>query len=264
MRLGTLVAMVAVVGAVVIVGPVRADAGETRMYLKSGWFSLHETLGGSTFVRDEGWMHGAGVARKGSPGAGLNLEGLLEVWGGNLSYDGHDLRNTVPIRSRTTYLGTREEVALGVPAAVAETLTLEPYLSVGHKFWIRTRSGEDWNSIYVKGGVEAVWKGNGWSVFAKGGALLPVYTRNHADLSDAGYGDVVTNPRSAVGAFGELGIRHSRLSVSVEYEGFRYARSHSVPMQPAGTPPGVAATASQAFQPETSVDWISLRLTYHF
>ena len=41
-----------------------ARAGETSVYLKSGWFTSDEEKNGKSFVKEKGFMHGAGIARR--------------------------------------------------------------------------------------------------------------------------------------------------------------------------------------------------------
>lgn len=240
-----------------------ALAGEVSVYLKSGYFSWDEKLNGTSFVKERGAMEGAGIARK-DLFMGLTFAELVEVWGGNLDYDGHDLTGTSKIESDTSYLGTREEVAVGFKLPAGASLSFEPFVGAGHKFWMRTRSGEDWNSIYTKLGLGAELLTGPQTVFFKAGALLPLYTRNHVSLSSAGYSDVVTEPKSRVSAFAEAGVRRGPFAVSVEYEGMRFGQSAKVPTSRLSTPPGAVIQNNQAFQPESEASLFSLKLAYSF
>jgi len=253
----------AVIAAFVACGSVQtAGAGETSVYLKSGWFSWNEQVDGSSFVKERGFMHGAGIARK-DQAAGLTFAESIEVWGGNLDYDGHDITGASQLKSDTSYLGTKEEIAVGVKLAAWGPLTFEPFASVGHKFWIRTRSSEDWNSFYAKAGVLGELKTAGCTLFLKGGALAPLYTRSHVSLANAGYTDVVTEPKSELSGFAEGGVRLGAYSVSVEYEGMRFGQSAKVATS-AIAPNGVKVEGSQAYQPDSQSDLFSLKLAYSF
>jgi len=241
-----------------------ALAGETSVYLKSGWFTWDEKLNGSSFVKEKGFMHGAGISRRDEVSA-LSVAEVVEVWGGNLDYDGHDVTGTTPLKTDTSYLGTKEEVAVGMKLAAMDTLSFEPFAAVGHKFWVRTRSSEDWNSFYAKAGVTGELKTTGCTMFLKGGALVPLYTRTHVSLSDAGFSDVVTEPKSELSGFAEGGVRLGAFAVSLEYEGMVFGQSAKVATSRTATvPKGVVIQNSLAFQPDSRSDLFSLKLAYSF
>jgi hypothetical protein len=239
------------------------QAGETSTYFKSGWFTWDESLNGSSFVKEKGMMYAAGVARKDDVSF-VSIAELVEVWGGNLDYDGHDVTGAVPIKSDTIYLGTREELALSVKLPVAGDFSLAPFAGVGHKFWVRTRSSEDWNSFYARGGVAGKVKVAGITMFAKGGALIPVYTRTHVSLSDAGYTDVVTEPKMRVSGFAEGGVTLGAFAVSVEYEAMEFGQSERVATRRVSAAKGVTIGGSEAFQPNSSSTSVSLKIAYSF
>ncbi|UFS69158.1 hypothetical protein LPW11_14790 [Geomonas sp. RF6] len=239
-----------------------AYAGETSVYFKTGWFEWDEQLNGSSFVKEQGFLHAAGIARKDEVSR-FTFNELLEVWGGELDYDGHDVTGTVPIDSSTIYIGTREEFSLGYQALAEERLNVEPFAALGHKFWVRTRSGEDWNLFYAKAGVAGEYRTGGCTLFARGGAFIPIYTRNHVSLSDSGYSDVVVEPKSRVTGFAEGGVRVGAVSVSVEYEAVKFSQSANVPTQRIATG-GAQIVDNQAFQPPSDSSLISLKLAYAF
>jgi len=244
-------------------GARQAGAGELSLYFKTGWFTWDEKLNGSSFVKEKGAMHGAGITRE-DDFAGLSVAETAEVWGGNLEYDGHDLTGTTDIDSDTSYLGTKEEVALGFKLPAGRALSLEPFVGMWHRFWVRTRSGEDWNSIYAKAGVAGELKRPGCTLYLKGGALVPLYTRSHVSLSSAGYADVATEPKSRVSGFAEAGVRRGAFAVSVEYEGLKFGQSDKVATSKLAAAPGAALQNSQAFQPDSQASLISLKLAYSF
>ena len=231
-----------------------ARAGETSVYLKSGWFTSDEEKNGKSFVKEKGFMHGAGIARRDAASA-LSIAELFEVWGGKLDYDGYDLTGQTPVNATTSYLGTREEIAVGVPLS-AGTLSYEPFAAVGHKFWLRTRSSEDWNSFYTKFGMVGELKAFGGTPFLKGGALVPLYTRVHVSPSSTGYTtDVVLEPKSMVSGFAEGGIKWGAYAVSLEYEGMAFGESGKV-----STTSGLTG----AYQPRFHSNLYSLKLAYSF
>jgi hypothetical protein len=240
-----------------------AGAGELSVYVKSGWFTWDEKLNGSSFVKEKGAMHGAGITRKDIL-SGLSLAETAEVWGGNINYDGHDITGQTKIESDTSYLGTKEEASVGVRLRVGDAFSFEPFVGAGHRFWIRTRSGEDWNSIYTKAGLESELQGAGCTWYLKGGALLPVYTRSHVSLSSAGYNDVVTNPKAKLSGFAEGGVKLGAFAISVEYEGMRFGQSDKVSTSKRSATPGAIIQDSQAYQPESSSNLYSLKVAYSF
>ena len=260
---GRLKALVIIATFVTGSGAQLARAGETSVYLRSGWFSSDEKVNGNPFVKEKGFMHGAGVARRDDVSA-LSIAEFVEVWGGNLDYDGHDLTGEIPVKSTTDYLGTKEEVAVGIQLS-AGTLSFEPYATVGHKFWVRTRSSEDWNSFYTKAGMVGGLKTTGGMLFVKGGALVPLYTRTYASLSSAGYTDVVLEPKSEVSGFAEGGIKRGAFAVSLEYEGMTFGESAKVSISKSTNGPnGVVAQNGQAYQPRFHSSLYSLKLAYSF
>jgi hypothetical protein len=240
-----------------------ASAAEVSFYLKSGWFTWDEQLNGSPFVKEKGLLYGAGVTRRDEL-AGWSVTELAEVWGGSLDYDGHDVTGTSSIKSQTAYLGTKEEAAAGYKLPVATRISLEPFAAVGHRFWIRTRSGEDWNSFYGKAGVTGEVRTDWGSVYLKGGALLPIYTRNHVSLTNAGYSDVVTEPKNLVSAFAEAGVTRGHLGLSIEYEGLRFGESSKVATSKLGNLPGAVIQNNQAYQPDSHSHLVSLKLAYTY
>lgn len=253
---------VAMIAALALCMAPQAQAGETSVYLKSGWFNWEERVNGATFVREKGAMHGAGVARKDQLAA-FNLAELVEVWGGTLDYNGHDVTGTNDMRTDTVYLGTREEVHLSLPLP-AGPVSVEPLVALGHKFWIRTRSSEDWNTFYAKAGVGGAIESGNLKFFVKGGALLPFYTRTHASLSEAGFSDVVTEPKSRLSPFAEGGVRAGAFTVSVEYEGMEFGQSNKVPTSTSTGNNGVQIAGGQAYQPDSSASLVSLKVSYSF
>lgn len=238
------------------------QAGETSVYLKSGWFEWEERVRGDVFVKEEGFLHAAGISRRDELSR-VTLTELLEVWGGVVDYDGHDVTGTLPIDSDTIYFGTREEFSAGLKFPVAKDFSVEPFAAAGHKFWIRTRSSEDWNLFYGKVGIGGDWTVGNRRIFARGGALIPLYTRNHVSLDDAGYEDVVVEPESKVTGFAEAGVRMGAVTVSVEYESVKFSQSDSVSTRRLSGG-GAVLVDNQAFQPPSDSSTISLKVAYGF
>ncbi len=245
--------------------PLPLFAGETEVSYKTGYFTWSETIEGQNFVKEKGFLHALGVTRTDIVASRVRLQENLEIWGGAVDYDGHDVANTRTLASDTSYLGTTLEATAGYQLPLAENLQLTPFVGFGHKFWIRSRSSEDWNMIYTRAGAEVAYSAAKVRLFAKGGALLPLYTRNHAALSTAGYEDVVIEPENKVNLFAEGGIKTGHWTVSIAWETLDFGRSDNVSVnRTANKQNGVAVAGNSAYQPETesSVTWF--RVGYEF
>ncbi|HJV64400.1 MAG TPA: hypothetical protein VJ550_01575 [Geomonas sp.] len=263
LRSGAKVAVAVMSALVTVASTPFVEAGETTLYLKSGWFTWSEMINGSSFVKERGAMHALGLAHSDDVSL-LTVGERFEVWGGNLDYDGHDLTGTFTLKSDTSYLGTREEVSLSARMPRQAAFSFEPLLALGHKFWVRTRSGEDWNIFYGKVGAAGEYVTGGASFFLKGGAILPIYTRNHVSLSDSGLQDVVLEPKQRVTSFAEGGIKTGAFTVSVEYEALEFGQSPKVPTHSLSSSQGSVVINGYAFQPASSSSNVSLKLSYTF
>jgi hypothetical protein len=190
---------------------------------------------------------------------------VIEVWGGSLDYDGHDVTNTTTLKTDTVYLGTREEIAATLKYPLAEKLTIGPLAGFGHKFWVRTRSSEDWNTIYGKLGAAIAYSATSCDMFVRSGAAFPLYTRNHASLSSEGYGDVTIEPKSAPAIFAEAGVRLSSWTFSVNYEEMNFGKSDKEAVnQTVQQQNGVAVINSQVYQPKSTSSLLSFKVQFHF
>jgi hypothetical protein len=242
-----------------------AVAGETSVYLKSGWFTWNEKVAGNNFVNEKGLIYTGGIARSDAVSERITISELVEVWGGSLKYEGHDVTGNNALNTDTVYLGTREELAAGYTLPLAGPATIAPFVTLGHKFWVRTRSSEDWNTFYSKVGLSGEMKGNGWNFFARAGGCIPIYTRTHVSLSEAGYADVVTEPKSKLAPFAELGMKKGAFALSLDYEGMSFGMSKKVAThQLANSQSGVAIVNNQAYQPDSEAALVSLKLEYSF
>lgn len=255
----------AIVSALVALGggTIPAEAGETSLYLKTGWFTWSEKVNGSSFVKEQGLLHAVGVTRRDDASL-VTIGERVEAWGGNLDYDGHDLSGVIPLKSDTSYFGTREEVTISVRLFRDRAVSVQPLFAIGHKFWVRTRSDERWNDFYGKAGAAGQFVTGGVSFFVNGGAILPIYTRNHATLSSAGLQDVVLEPQQRVTAFAEGGVKSGALTVSIEYEGLDYGASTRVPTHALGTGQGTVVVNGYAYQPPSTSSYVSLKVGYTF
>ncbi|SNB44650.1 hypothetical protein [Geobacter sp. DSM 9736] len=242
-----------------------AAAGETRVYVKPGYFTWNEKIDGNDFVNEKGLITSVGVTHSHSIAAVFNLRETFEVWGGSVDYDGHDVTNTRPIHTDTIYLGTRTELDAAFDLPMAGGLTVAPLAGAGHKFWIRTRSSEDWNMLYGRLGGSAKLDTATATFSVKAGVTVPFYTRNHVNLNASGFDDVVTRPKGRPAPFAEAGVESGSWSISLGYEALKFDRSRPVRVNPI-TPQqsGVAVVDTAAFQPESESHLVSVKIDYRF
>lgn len=236
------------------------EAGETEVYLKSGYFSWKETINGKGFIKERGPIGAAGIAYTGMPWKGIFLRPSLEVWGGSLDYQGYQVEDWTPLKGDTIYVGTTTELRGGARFPLGENAAISPFMGLGHKFWVRTLSSEDWNTIYGKAGV----RGEVGRLFAEAGAILPIYTRVHTNWKSSGYNDFVTEPESVPSAFAEAGAKFGKWSVSAFYERMEFGQSEMVPAVKSTGKAGAVRIDSQAFQPDSAGEQIGLRVGYYF
>ena len=256
-----------ILGVIACIGIWGSDSwgGETKIYATSGYFTWDEQIGGADFIKERGMMNALGISRSGMVLDLFLMEGLVEVWGGNLDYNGHDVTNTRTLQSDTTYLGTRVEVAIAKRWPITGRFAAGPLAGAGHKFWIRTRSSEDWNLVYGKIGAVADYSAGEWQMKLRGGVDIPLYTRSHVSLEAAGFEDVVTRPRGQAAPFVEASVRQGAWSIGLRYEEMRFAESARVATRTtAQSGNGVAVIDSQAFQPASTSKLIGMKLEYHF
>jgi hypothetical protein len=242
-------------------------------YLTPQYFQWEEFLRGERLLREQGWLTGAGgtVAlnvRNGGTKAFI-LTGKAEIFGGIVGYDGQTQPpNPLPVTTDVDYIGTREEVDLGLRIGDPR-LSVEPFAGLGFRWWLRNLqdsttvdtqgdlqevSGytERWLSSYVRLGTRLGWTMNtDWRAFAEGGGKIPFYTSNSVDLTNDG--TVTIHPRGRWAAFAEVGTTYRRLKASAFYEGFRFDQST-----------GVRSGSDILFQPESNSDIYGVRLGWIF
>lgn len=237
-----------------------AWAGEAEVFLKSGYFDWKETISGKGVIRERGLVSGAGIAYTGFVGEKMFIRPSFEVWGGNIDYQGFRVGTWAPLEGDTTYFGTAEEVRVGLKLPVGESFSVSPFAALGHKFWLRSLSVEDWNSFYGRIGVRGETK----HLFAEGGVTLPVYTRVHTDWSSDGYNDFVTKPKNKPSAFAEAGATFGQWRIGAFYEQIEFGQSDTVRVEKSSGSAGAVLVASGAFQPDSVAHHVGLKVGFSF
>ncbi len=232
-----------------------------QAYTKIGWFSWKEQLRGAQFIKDEGMLYAVGIQRTDRIWKQIGLTELVEVWGGNPTYDGQRTFTGEPMHQMNGYIGTREEIRTDVAIPIGN-LTISPFIGIGHKFWARFAEGELWHMGYSPLGARISYRFNrNVLAFAEGGVIIPLWTTNTMFMGSRsiGYEDVHLKPRARAGQFAELGATISAFSVSLAFEATNFDKSDMV------TTRSLDGTRTAAFcQPDskTSTSW--LRVGYNF
>ena len=239
--------------------------GESELYLKSGYFSWTETVENSAFIREKGIMTAVGVSYSGNLGWLLDGKGLIEIWGGNVNYDGYRVEDWSSFKTNTVYIGTREELYAMLKLPVMAGLTAGPLVGGGHKYWNRSRSSEDWNTFYGRIGGRAEYDTQVGRIFAEGGLSIPFYTTIQTDWSDYGYKNFEAKPKGRLATFAESGIKIGKhLSISAYFEEMNFGQSDKVALKRVNAPSGVVQLNSNAFQPDSDSWTAGLRVGYRF
>ena len=234
-------------------------------YLAGRYFTWEEYQGGRRLLRESGPLYAAGAVAGVTVHRVVTLRSRGEIFGGIVDYAGEtQAPNPVPVDTDVDYVGTREEFDLGarVPAGAAE---LEPFAGLGHRFWLRglenatSRNGQPvsgytelWQCGYARFGLRGYWSTSPKdSLFAEGGAKYPFYVGNSVDFDNGGW--TTFHPGGDWSGFGEVGLVHHRLRLSLTYEGFRFSPS-----------PTVDVAGSTFLQPESHSDIYGVRVGWSF
>jgi hypothetical protein len=250
------------------------------------YFRWEEFSGGSKLLTEQGPRFGVDgtivldLLKTGEAGS-LSFKGKLGLFGGVVDYDGQTQPpNSLPVKTDVTYVGAREEVAIGW-AFPAGDGRIEPFAGLGYRWWLRDlqdstafdpalsggRGGtvvvsgytEEWESVYTKVGMAFSHPLDGsWQLFAEAGGKYPFYNTNTVDIALAGKKTVRPEPRWS--AFAELGARYKRFRPAVYYEGYRTGQSEVVDtglVNARGNRIGI-------FQPRSDEDVVGVSFSYCF
>jgi hypothetical protein len=241
-----------------------AHAGDVDAHVRALHFSWTEDIAGHDPIRERGMMVAVGLSRSLAVGELLRLAGSVELWGGRIDYDGYAAEGWTPYKADTRYVGTREELGLGLALPLSPSLTLQPSAGIGHRYWRRSRSNETWNTIFGRLGGRLEHRAGGGVLFAEAGAVAPMSTRVQVDWTDSGYGRFVLAPRNAASPFATVGWQADRLSVSLSYETMEFGKSQPVAVSRTSGVSGAVIDNSQAYQPDSKSSMFGLSIQYRF
>jgi hypothetical protein len=266
-----LLALLCLIGSVVPASA--APSAQATGYLSAQYFTWREYSEGRRLLEETGPVYAGGAVldlllTPERPHS-LVLRGKAELFGGVVDYNGEtQAPNPVPVQTRVSYLGTRQELDLGVRHAAADW-TLEPFLGLGYRWWLRglqdsTSTAGDpvsgyteyWQTFYARlGGRARYHAASGVTLFAEAGGKYPLYTGNTVDF--VGSGKTTFRPDPLWSAFAETGASWRHLKVSASYEGFRFDASPVVVINSNSGP-------KPFFQPVSSSDLFGLNLGWTF
>ncbi len=245
-----------------------AFAGEADIYAALDSFVWKEFGdGGSRLLKESGTLAGVGFAYWKEFTNHMTLNPRVEIFGGNVDYDGSTQSGT-PVATTVDYFGAKLEGDLGRKFRMAEPFFLEPFGGLGFRAWIRdikdatTSTGtvaygytEEWITLHVRVGLRGGMDiSQTTRLFVEGGVKLPIYNENTAYLSSEGLGpDVTMHPGRQPSFFAEAGTRISHFMGSVFYDGLRFSRSDNV-----------AVSGGFAYQPKSAADIFGLKLGVAF
>lgn len=241
-----------------------ATVEELTPYFSTQYFTWTERFEGRRLLKEEGTLFSGGVLVGAVPSSTLAIRGRGEIFGGEVGYRGEtQAPQSIPVRTRVSYLGTKAEVDLGYRLRDRE-LRLEPFGGVGYRWWMRdlhdtsTAAGafvsgytETWDMVYGRVGARARTFLGAAKVVAEGGAKYPLYTGNTVDF--VGSGETTFRPKGRWSGFGEAGITYRNFNLVLLYEGFRFGRSDVKSVQ-----------GANYFQPDSSSGIVGMRLGWTF
>lgn len=246
--------------------PAAAEAlDELTPYFATQYFTWRESNDGRRILKERGALFCLGAVVGDVTASSLTLRGRGELFGGEVGYDGEtQAPESLPVHTQVGYFGTREELDLGYRAA-RERHYLEPFLGVGHRWWLRalqdTASAEGtpvsgytewWQTLYGRvGGRGKIEISRHARLFVELGAKYPFYTGNSVDF--AGSGVTTFRPGARWSGFAEAAFGYDNMRLALLYEGFRFSKS-----------PRKLVQDRQYFQPESSSDILGVSLGWSF
>jgi hypothetical protein len=233
-------------------------ATETDIYLKIENFTWKEfDDSGTQLLEESGPIFGLGFSVKSDyTTSALFVKGKGEIFGGSVDYDGQTQAGS-PVKTDTDYIGFKGEGDLGLKYVVAEKSSLEPFVGLGFRWWLRDIKStstvigyeETWRSFYARLGVRGnMVFSDKMEAFAEGGLKLPIYTENEIDFFN-----VTLEPGNEASAFAEIGLKWTKFKASLFYEGMRFSKSDLV-----------VSGAFIYWQPESKADIYGLSVGWVF
>ncbi len=252
---------------------------EFNVYAHMESFVWKEFDGTTQLLKESGPLYGVGFTFHGDiggEGASLTLTPRIEIFGGEVDYDGQacdGFGNCFPSMSDTGYLGLKLEFDIG--GRFGSGINIEPFAGIGIREWWRDIqdttaynpvsgflepvSGytENWNMFYGRLGIRGDIGSKESKMFFEAVARIPIYNENTAYLSDISflYEDVTMEPGKVVTLFAELGFKLHAFKMSAFYEALRFSESkHVITYDP------FSGFFMESWQPKSEADIFGVRI----
>ena len=189
---------------------------------------------------------------------GLSAGYNLKFYNGNVDYTGAFIGTGTPVSGETHYRGLINEIQAiyRMPQNLVDVV-----LAAGWDRWDRdltSQQQESWDVFYAKLGANfnALTR---QGVFGSAGVKYPVYTRENAHLTAAGFDQ---NPRLRPGKdfsfYATLGYRvNPAWDVMAYYDSYRFKESNHVAVTSGGS-------LFDVFQPKSDMDVFGMKIQYNF
>lgn len=190
---------------------------------------------GKRLLKESGPQFGAGGAIKlallqGDVGA-MTLKGKLEVFGGQVDYDGQ-YQDGTPAKTDVDYIGLKQELTVGWAIPLRQ-VSIEPFAGLGYRWWLRDIKGsggytEHWSTLYLLLGARSKYKISADSDFFIMGGAKYAFENENSIYDFPGVGDVRLEPGNDWAAVAEGGIKYKHITASIYYENFIFPASPGV------------------------------------
>jgi hypothetical protein len=212
-------------------------------------FNWTEEIQGRQLLEEDGPLLGVGLGLGLVPETGIGARGLIELFAGEIDYDGA-LQDGTPLKTTTAYYGTTLEAELLYRFEVMPNLVAEPFAGLGTRIWLREldssedrRYGYDeyWMTGYMTlGAAGEMTLDDRLAVFGRLGWLIALVNDERVENIPGIPGSVDLEPGKETTFFLEGGVRFERLFACLYYQTLSFPKS-----------PTVTVGNSQLFQPDS-------------
>jgi hypothetical protein len=217
----------------------------------------------------------------------LTLRGDVRMFFGRVTFETFNLDlgtgSTTPVTTRTSYLGFTQEGSVGLRGSTRNSGYVEPFVGLGHRWWLRDIGGDTGYPEYYRQIYGRVGLRTENTLGASGGGAGPVklrvtlsidpqlWARERIDLSefafmDSGSGLLLQGRELTVknglrpGWTTEIGLRRGQVDITGYWQAVRFAKSDEVVCFTSSSP----SVQVRCHQPRSSQDIFGLRLGIAF
>lgn len=234
-----------------------AGAASADWSVGGGFESFRWKESTSPAVKESGLRFTLDLTWQQSKDPGLSAAYNIKFYNGNVDYTGAFIGTSVPVSGETHYRGLVNEIQ----AIYRTPQNVNFVLAAGWDRWNRELTAtqeESWDVLYAKLGANFNAPAR-QGVFGSAGVKYPVYTRENAHLTAAGFDQ---NPRLKPGKdfsfYATLGYRaNPSWDVMAYYDSYRFKESNHVAVTSGGA-------LFEVFQPKSEMDVFGLKLQYNF